>query len=87
MTSRTSFALNINWDNPYPYDVLWVKSIGTTHLYEGSTLIESRTASDAGIVISDAYSTSSYAQARVAHDVGNPFCVAGSIQYNVVFRF
>lgn len=86
-SSRTSFALNINWDNPYPYDVLWVKSIGTTHLYEGSTLIESRTASDAGIVISDAYSTSSYAQARVAHDVGNPFCVAGSIQYNVVFRF
>lgn len=86
-SSRTSVFLNVNWDNPYPYDVLWVKEVGTTHLYEGSTLIEERTASDTGIKIEEAYSTSAYAQARVNHDVGNPFCSAGSIKYNVMFRW
>ncbi|MEN2737895.1 hypothetical protein ABCS02_08900 [Microbacterium sp. X-17] len=87
ISSRTSVALNINWNNPYPYDIQWVKQIGTTHLYEGDTLIDQRTASDAGIQISDVQVAGSYAQARVNHDVGNPFCSAGSIKYNVVFRW
>lgn len=86
-SSRTSVALNINWDSPYPYDVLWVKQVGTTHLYDGSILIDERTASDAGIQISEVMSTGSYAQARVNHDVANPFCAAGSIKYNVIFRW
>lgn len=86
-SSRTSFFLSVNWDNPAPHGLAWVKEVSPTRLYQGNTLIETRTASDAGIVISEAYSTGSYAQARVAHDVGNPFCVAGSIQYNVVFRY
>lgn len=87
VSSRTSVALNVNWDNPYPYNLIWVKAVGTTTLYDGSTLIDSRTASDAGIQITDASSTTSYAQARVNHDVGNPFCAAGSIKYNVMFRW
>ncbi|WP_218026412.1 hypothetical protein, partial [Microbacterium lacticum] len=86
-SSRTAVFLNINWDNPSPYDVVWVKEVGTTHLYEGSTLIEERTASDAGIKIEEAGSTTAYAQARVNHDVANPFCSAGSIKYNVMFRW
>jgi hypothetical protein len=77
----------VNWDNPAPYDVNWVKSVGTSHLYDGSKLIDQRTASAAGIVIDNAYSTASYAQAHVSHDVGNPFCVAGSIKYDVTFRW
>lgn len=86
-SSRTAVFLNINWDNPYPYNVVWVKEVGTTHLYEGANLIEERTASDAGIKIEEASSTTAYAQARVNHDVGNPFCSAGSIKYNVMFRW
>lgn len=86
-SSRTSIALNVNWGSPAPYDISWVKSVGTTRLYEGSILIEDRTASDSGIQVTEASSSSSYAQARVKHDVGNPFCIAGSIQYNVMFRW
>ena len=86
-SSRTSMFLNVNWDNPAPYDLVWVKTVGTTRLYEGTTLIESRTASDSGMVVSEVQASSAYAQARVAHSVGNPFCVAGAIQYNVMFRW
>src|SRR6218665_54792 len=84
---RTSVFLNVNWDNPAPYNLVWVKDVGTTRLYEGSTHIASRTASDTGIIISDVYATGSYAQARVKHNVGNPFCHAGEIAYDVVFRW
>lgn len=87
VSSRTSVALNVNWDSPAPYDVVWVKEIGETKLYDQNTVIERRTASDSGISITEVTSSSAYAQARVGHDVGNPFCVAGAIKYNVMFRW
>jgi len=85
-SSRTSVHLSINWDNPAPYNVTWVKEVGTTRLYEGTREVDSRTASDSGIQVQEAYGTQAYAQARVKHSVGNPFCAAGAIEYNVMFR-
>lgn len=86
-SSRTSVALAVNWDNPAPYDINWVKAVGPTKLYDGNTLIETRTASDTGIQVVGLGSSSSYANAYVEHVVGNPFCIAGAITYDANFQW
>ncbi|MGO2471113.1 MAG: hypothetical protein ACTH7O_09330, partial [Microbacterium gubbeenense] len=87
VSSKTSVALNINWENSAPYKIQWVKEVGTTRLYENYKLIDSATASSDGIKIIDVSTTSAYAQARIDHKVANPYCIAGAITYNVMFRW
>lgn len=86
-TYRTSVLVNVNWDNPQPWDVVWVKKVRPTRLYENGVLIDTRTASADGIQITDTYASGSYAQARITHAVGNPYCSHGAITYDVMVRF
>ena len=84
---RTMVFTNINWTNNVPYNVIWSYAVGTTHLYKNGALWDERTASADGIVVSDAYQSGAYAQSRWKHSVGNPYCVAGAITYDIVVRF
>ncbi|GAB3615806.1 hypothetical protein GCM10027416_03630 [Okibacterium endophyticum] len=85
---RTSAFININWNNPAGQgDVSWVTDVSPTRLYDHGNLIETRTASSANFNITNAYKSGSYAQARINHSVGNPWCIAGAITYDVTARF
>lgn len=84
---RTFALVNVNWGNPDDQSLVLLKSVGTTHKYKDGQLIDQRTASSDGIKFTEAYRNGSYAQTRIVHDVGNPFCSIGSIQYNVMTRF
>lgn len=83
---RTSVFLNVNWDNPAPWDIVWSTKVRPTRLLENGVQIDTRTASSDGIQVSDAYTSGAYAQARISHVVGNPYCSAGAITYNAVVR-
>lgn len=84
---RSMLFVNVNWDNPAPYDMIIDGGIGTTRLYDGTTLIESRTATFDDTTIDNTYKSGAYAQTHWAHSVGNPFCIAGAITYDVTVRF
>lgn len=84
---RTMLFVNVNWDNPAPYDMVIDGGIGTTRLYDGTTLIETRTATFDNTTIDNTYKSGAYAQTHWAHSVGNPFCIAGAITYDVTVRF
>ena len=86
-TFRTSAFVNINWDNAAPYDVIWVKEVRPTGLYQNGVLKEQRTASSDGIQFENVSASTNYAQVQILHSVGNPFCVTGAITYNAWARF
>ena len=84
---RTMLFVNVNWDNPSPYDMVITGGIGATHLYDNGTLIESRTATFENTQIVNTYKSGAYAQTQWKHSVGNPFCNAGAITYDNTMRF
>lgn len=88
-TDFRSFVMAyVNWGNPPWAQALFaMKSVATTKKYQNGKLIDQRTASANGIRFQEAYRSGAYAQLRVVHDVGNPFCSIGSIQYNTMTRF
>lgn len=85
---RTMLFVNVNWDNPAPYDVILEGGIGSTKLYNSSYgLIETKTATFADSNFIDTYKSGSYAQTHWQHSVGNPFCALGAITYDITVRF
>lgn len=86
---RTMLFATINWDNPYPYDILFIKSVHPTTLYRNGALIDTKTASRDGMAFTDFQHTagSAYAQVRFVHEMDKPYCMKGSINYNVLNRF
>lgn len=83
-TYRSSVFLYANWDSAD--GMSYVKDVSPTTLYEGNTLIDSRTASVDGITVSNLQMSGSFAGARIDHEVTNPFCAAGAITYTVDAR-
>ena len=89
---RTLMALNINWDNPSPYDMNSVKNVGQSVTRRYGGIVQATYASMDQMLFTEAYATSGYAQARFDHRASNPHCklfdvnYGGSIQYNVMFR-
>lgn len=83
---RSMMFVNVNWDNPAPYDLYLTKGIGSTQLYRYGTLQETRTASMDNMLFQDLQKSGAYAQVRFNHSAGNPFCTAGAITYNVIVR-
>ncbi|WP_284232464.1 hypothetical protein [Arenivirga flava] len=83
-TYRSSVFLYANWDSPD--GMSYVKDVSPTKLYEGNSLIETRTASVNGISVTNLQMSGSFAGARINHEVTNPFCAAGAISYSVDVR-
>jgi hypothetical protein len=83
---RTFMWANVNWGNPDDQSLILLKAVGPNTRYHNGTYVDSRTASSAGMDFQEAYRSGSYAQVRFKHDVGNPYCQVGSIQYNVMTR-
>jgi len=83
---RSMMFVNVNWDNPAPYDIVWVKDIGESNLYVDGDWKEARYASMDQMIVEDAYKSGAYAQARFNHQARNPFCDYGAITYNEVVR-
>jgi hypothetical protein len=89
---RTLMALNINWDNPAPYDMNAVKNVGQSITRKNGAIVNASYASMDQMLFTEAYAATAYAQARFDHRASNPHCkifdvnYGGSIQYNVMFR-
>ncbi|MEA5453934.1 hypothetical protein SPF06_04285 [Sinomonas sp. JGH33] len=84
---RTFMWATVNWGNPDSQSLVLLKAVGPTTRYRYGSFVDTRTASSAGMQFTEAYRSGSYAQVRFKHDVGNPYCSIGSIQYNVMNRF
>ncbi|WP_146076181.1 hypothetical protein [Rathayibacter rathayi] len=83
---RTQMFLNVNWDNTAPYDLTYVKSVGPTRkLNSSGDVIETRTASDAGMVFQNPTRSGNLVTFGVSHEVGDPFCVAGAVRYSLTW--
>ncbi|MGO4105780.1 hypothetical protein AB4Y63_17715 [Leifsonia sp. YAF41] len=80
---RTSVYVNAGFTSA---SLSTTKYVGTTHLYKNGVLYQQMTAPSTGITFSDKQISSTYAQARITHSVGNPFCNAGAISYGVLVR-
>lgn len=89
---RTLMALNVNWGNPTPYDIIGVKNVGESVTRRYGGVVQATYASMDQMLFKEAGTSSAYAQARFDHRASNPHCklldanYGGSIQYNVVFR-
>ena len=83
---RTFMWANVNWGNPDDQSLILLKAVGPTNRYRNGAFVDTRTASSAGMAFQEAYRSGSYAQVRFNHNVGNPYCGIGSIQYNVMNR-
>lgn len=85
-SSRTEVRMYPWFPRP---EIAVTKHVSTTHLYEASTgqIVEERTAPSTGITFSDQQSSTTYAQLRITHSVGNPFCAVGAISYSALYRF
>lgn len=83
---RTQMFFNVNWDNTEPYDLAYVKSVGPTRkLNSKGDVIETRTASDAGMVFQNPTRSGDLVTFGVSHEVGDPFCLAGAIRYSLTW--
>ncbi|MFT4137012.1 hypothetical protein [Microbacterium sp.] len=82
---RSMAFLNVNWDNPYPWDVVWTYGVGATKLYDKfGNLKDTRYASTNGIVFQNPSHAGNYAHFGLSHEVGNPFCPpGGAIRYSL----
>ncbi|WGD36962.1 hypothetical protein [Lysinibacter sp. HNR] len=84
---RTMMFVNINWENPYPYNVIWTRNVGVTKKYINGGLLESRKASMDGMNVRVIGANTSTASVVVEHSSGNPFCGLGAITYRDEVRF
>ena len=83
--NRTRASVFFNW----PWGTIdTTKNIGTTHkLNSSGAVIQSATASAAGIYFHTASIAPTFGRIGVNHSVGNPLCsVAGPIAYNVIIE-
>ena len=83
---RSMAFFNVNWDEAHPNNLSWVFDVGSTKVYHGSTLEHERTASVNGIKMGSTAVGASYAQVQINHEVTNPFCAVGAIDWDAVFR-
>lgn len=82
---RTQAFMNVNWDNPSPYDLVSAKQVGASKLYDSSYVLKStQTASTSGIVFQNPSHSGNYVAFGLSHEVGNPFCLpGGAIRYSL----
>lgn len=78
---RTAIKVLSNWHNPIDQRIYWFKSVGATKKLENGAVVETRTASDAGIAVNNLWSNNGASGFEINHSVGNPFCSLGSIAY------
>lgn len=86
---RTQMFVNVNWDNPQPYDFYLGAYVAASHKYVNGTLVSTKTAPATGMKFTNVQhgTGGSYASVRLTHSVGNPFCSLGSINYNANVNF
>ncbi len=84
---RTAIRVAANWQNPAPYQIYWEKSTGKTRKVVGGKVVETKQASPNGIEVLDTWMTSSVAHFDIRHDVGDPFCIVGSVKYRETVQF
>ncbi|WP_162940348.1 hypothetical protein [Gryllotalpicola protaetiae] len=84
---RTQMFVNVNWDNPSPYDFYLGKYVNASTKYDDGVLVDTETASADGMTFTNVQHSGNFASVRLNHDVGNPFCSAGSIKYNANINF
>lgn len=80
---RTMAFLAADWSQPAPYNLQWLKGVGVTKKYVGTSLVATRTAADNGIVFQNPRMSGNYVNFGVSHEVGNPFCALGGIRYSL----
>lgn len=79
---RTMMFVNVNWDNPAPYDIEWTKNVGKTQLFHNGVLKNTLYASMDGMTFEDPSAGASYAQIYLRHASGNPGCKLWNISYS-----
>lgn len=83
---RTQAFVNVNWDNPSPWDIVTVKLVSPTRLYDSSLALKAtHTASTNGIVFQNPSRAGDYVSLGISHEVGNPFCVVSAIRYSLAW--
>ncbi|WP_147440369.1 hypothetical protein [Mycetocola tolaasinivorans] len=82
---RTQMFLNVSWNNPAPYDITYVKSVGETKKFSSSNrLLESKTAADGGMVFQNPRRAGRLVTFGISHEATNPFCPpGGAIRYSL----
>lgn len=84
---RTAVMVTTNWGNPYPYQLYYSPSVGQTKKIVNGAVVATATASYDGIELLDTWVTGGVSHFDIHHDVGNPFCAAGSIKYRETVQF
>lgn len=84
---RTMMFVNVNWNNAADSFFYLAKDVGATTRYVDGKLESTRTANPDGMSFSNASGDTSYAQVRLNHEVGNPYCLGGAITYHATARF
>ena len=83
---RTMAFMNVNWDNPAPYDLISAKQVGPTHLYDSSFGLKGTlTASANAIVFQNPSHSGNYVVFGISHEVTNPWCAYGAIRYSLPY--
>lgn len=83
---RTMAFVNVNWDNPAPYDLISAKQVGPTHLYDSSYGLKGTlTASANTIVFQNPSHSGNYVVFGISHEVTNPWCAYGAVRYSLPY--
>lgn len=78
---RTLMFVNINWDNPAPYDVLTVKNVGPTRVLKNGVVERTLYANMDNMKFEEPSAGASYAQIYLRHNAGNPGCQFFDVAY------
>ncbi|MDF2562360.1 MAG: hypothetical protein K0R99_3806 [Microbacterium sp.] len=79
---RTMMFVNVNWDNPAPHKMSWVKDVGSTRIYKNGNLDRTLYANMDSMTFHDAQANSSYAKIRLQHYGSNPGCALLDFEYS-----
>lgn len=84
---RTQMFVNINWDNPAPYDVYWAHAVGASKIYNNGVLRATLYADMDDMLVKEISAGTSYARVYVDHWASNPHCEFLDVNYGGAIRY